>query len=91
MLVQSRQRSTSRGAVTYTAVLEGDNWVKVSELPNTKYFGRKAGWHYFEAEVPEGTVSAEFYRSNSGKETVVSSNGQEWRSFIAAHRAVSNI
>lgn len=49
--------------------------------PARRYHGRESGIERYSLEAPEGTLHAKFYRSNSGKESVTTSTGQEFASF----------
>ena len=90
MKVTSSVRSTGMGAAHFTAVLMNHKWVPVHQMPHSSYLGRERGYDNYEIEVPDSTITAEFNRSNSGRETVDASNGLEWSSFDAAGRWAAN-
>lgn len=86
MKVESYERTTGMGATEFTAVLMGGEWVRVSSLPEARSLGRSQGAYGYAVEVPEGTPTGRFYRSNSGKERVeVSPSGEVFTSFDAAN------
>ena len=87
--LKSFERSTGMGATRYTAILKEGKWVKVSRCPGAQYHGRVRGVKEFSIEVADNAISAQFYRSNSGKEHIRASNGMEWNSFEDAHRWAS--
>jgi hypothetical protein len=86
MKVVSEERSTGRGAIRFSAILLAGEFVRVSEIQECVYLGRESGVEKYEIEVPEGTVTADFYRSNSGKEDVWVSTGESFQSFEAAQK-----
>lgn len=59
------------GAVSYTAVLEGDRWVRIGAHPQGVSLGQNYGYDEYELDVPKSAVIAEFYCSNIGHQSVV--------------------
>src|SRR3990172_3937568 len=84
MKIKSEERDTGMGASHSTRVLIGGEFVKVSATPGARYIGREAGYTIYEVEMADDAISAEFPRSNSGKEEVAASNGMRWTSFSEA-------
>ena len=84
MKIRSEERTTGMGADHSTRVLIGGEFVKVSAIPGARYSGREAGYTIYEVEMADDAISAEFHRSNSGKEEVAASNGMRWTSFSEA-------
>ena len=82
--VRSEERTTGMGASHSTCVLIGGEFVKVSAIPGARYVDREAGYTIYEVEIADDAISAEFHRSNSGKEEVAASNGMRWTSFSEA-------
>ena len=82
--IESNERSTGMGATHYTAVLLDGKWVRISDHPTTRYLGRSAGEERYAIDVADDAITATFYRSNSGRETVNASNGLYWESFDEA-------
>lgn len=84
--VTSEERSTGMGATRFTAVLLDGKFVRVSDMPDSRYEGRQAGIENYEVDIADNAVCADFYRSNRGNETVEADSGESFRSFDAAHR-----
>lgn len=84
--VTSKERSTGMGATRFTAILIDGKFVRVSDMPDSRYNGRQAGVENFEVNVADDAIVAEFYRSNRGNETVDIVDGESFRSFDAATR-----
>lgn len=84
--VISEERSTGMGATRFTAILLDGKFVRISDMPDSRYEGRQAGVEIYEADVADDAVYAEFYRSNRGNETVEITGGESFRSFDAARR-----
>ena len=84
--VVSEERGTGTGATRYTAVLLDGSWWRVSMHPTTRYLGKSQGFHIYELAVADDAITARFYRSNSGNESVFADNGMEWGSFAEARR-----
>jgi len=85
-VVTSCERSTGRGARHYTAVLLDGKWVKVSNHPEVVRAGREDDFQNYMLDVADDAITADFYRSNSGIESVDASNGMQWDSFALAKR-----
>ena len=89
MRVESQERSAGMGAVRYTAILFKNEWVRVSRYDDAQYHGRINGEEHYSVEVADSTITADFYRSNSGNEYVTVREGDRehsFRSFDDAHR-----
>ena len=88
MKITSQERSTGMGAETFSAILEDGKWLRVSRHPRAKYLVRETGYQNYEVEMPEQCISARFYCSNSGRETVEVKKGEthiiQFRSWEAA-------
>jgi hypothetical protein len=87
--VVSEERSTGMGATRFTAVLVDGKWHKVSSVKNARHLGRSNGVEKYAVEVANATITAYFYRSNSGIETVTASDGRQWESFSEASCAAA--
>ena len=66
----SYERSTEMGATKYTAVLVDSAFIPVSAYAGAVYLNRHSGVKTYEAGIPDNAVTADFYRSNSGREEV---------------------
>lgn len=74
------------GATRFAAVLLNGKFVRVSDMPKSRYEGREAGAENYKVEVADDAIIAEFYRSNKGNETVEITGGESFCSFDAARR-----
>ena len=94
MKVESHERSTGMGAVRYTAILTNGEWLRVSCHKDAQYHGRTDGIENYSVEIPDGTVSAHFCRTNSGNEYVSIYDGSDpepsFNSFEDADRWASS-
>jgi len=88
--VESAERSTGRGATKFTAILLGGEWVQVSRHPGVRHHGRADGVENFSVEVADDAITARFYRSNGGNESVTISTGEEFQSFEDAREWASD-
>jgi hypothetical protein len=70
MVIISKERTTGRGAVHYTAVPIGDTWIPLSKVSGRIYDGRIEGFETYSLTVPNSQIYAKFYRSNYGREEV---------------------
>jgi len=70
MIIASRERTTGRGATKFTAILNDFQFVPLSRIPSVAYHGRDNGEDVYSLDVKYADVYAEFYRSNSGHESV---------------------
>lgn len=84
--VMSSERSTGMGATRFAAVLLDGKFVRISDMPDSRYEGRQAGVENFEVDVADDAICADFYRSNRSNETVEVDNGESFYSFDAARR-----
>lgn len=84
--VESWERSTGMGRESFTAVLVGDRFVRVSEMEGRESLGRQSGEYGYRIVVPETAIVASFYRSNSGKETVTLADGKTFNTFDLAQK-----
>lgn len=88
MKAESLERTTGMGATRYTAVAQCGEWVRVSDMPDARNHGRSHGVQHYSVEVSDGQLIADFYRSNSGKESVTLSDGRTFQSFEDAEYAI---
>ncbi len=84
--IVSEERYTGMGAARFTAILQDGEWVRVSDCPGAIWLGRRAGVNRYEIDVSDTTRTADFYRSNSGRELVTLDDGTEYESFDVAKR-----
>lgn len=84
--VTSEERSTGMGATRFTAILLNGKFIRISDMPKSRYEGRQAGVENYEVDIADDAVVAEFHRSNKGNETVEIIDGESFRSFDAARR-----
>lgn len=66
MKITGKERFTGMGAADYTSILENKIWFCISDYPDSTWVKREAGYNIYEVDIPNDSVIAEFYRSNSG-------------------------
>ena len=70
MKIKGSFRSTGMGAYHGTAIPVYGKWTPIREAPGVRFHGRDRGYNNYSLEAPDDQVWANFYRSNSGKESV---------------------
>ena len=85
-MVLSDEIEIDPALIYYAAILVSGHWIRVSDFPNVRYFGKHDGAKRYYLIVPDCAIIARFRRANNEKEIVIASNGMKWHSFAEANQ-----